>query len=134
MNPASRLHFLSLKWIWPLMTLLVFPLTAPAVGNLTQYNSHLWQVENGLPHDVVLSLAQTRDGYLWVGTQEGLVRFDGVRFQPLPFPELAHAPITALCESRDGTLWIGTEKGLFALSKGKLSCYTQTEGLPRGGV
>ena len=47
---------------------------------LLQFPHRAWQAEHGLPQNSILSLAQTPDGYLWVGTQEGLVRFDGVRF------------------------------------------------------
>src|SRR5689334_20668797 len=47
---------------------------------LTQFPSSTWQTEDGLPQNSVLSLVQTADGYLWGGTYEGLVRFDGVRF------------------------------------------------------
>jgi len=47
---------------------------------ITQYNHNVWQAESGRPQNSVNTMIQTRDGYLWLGTQEGLVRFDGVRF------------------------------------------------------
>jgi ligand-binding sensor domain-containing protein len=47
---------------------------------ITQYTHQAWRTEEGLPQNSVQAIAQTRDGYLWLGTQEGLVRFDGVRF------------------------------------------------------
>ncbi len=47
---------------------------------MTQYVHEAWTTENGLPQNSVTSILQTRDGYLWFGTQEGLVRFDGIRF------------------------------------------------------
>ena len=48
--------------------------------DLTQYGHEVWLTENGLPQNTVHSIAQTRDGYIWIGTEEGLARFDGIRF------------------------------------------------------
>lgn len=73
-----------------------------------------WQVEQGLPQNKVTAVAQTRDGYLWLGTYNGLARFDGVRFTVFDennTPELRSSRITSLYEAADGTLWIGTESG-----------------------
>jgi ligand-binding sensor domain-containing protein/signal transduction histidine kinase len=98
-------------------------------GLATQYSSRLWQMEDGLPDTIVQAITQTRDGYLWVGTREGLARFDGVSFLPFDFPgETAHPSVACLYESHDGDLWIGTEKtGLFCLHNGKLSRYAKTD-------
>jgi signal transduction histidine kinase/ligand-binding sensor domain-containing protein len=86
------------------------------------YNSRLWQMEDGLPNNTVQAIEQTRDGYLWVGTREGLARFDGVKFQSVDL--LAeHAPlsISSLHQSRDGSLFIGTDSsGLFRLTNGHI--------------
>src|ERR1051326_7192237 len=74
-----------------------------------------WTTEKGLPQNRIACLKQTRDGYLWIGTWNGLVRFDGVRFtvfNHLNTPELKNAPINALAEEEDGTLWVGTRDGL----------------------
>jgi ligand-binding sensor domain-containing protein/signal transduction histidine kinase len=81
---------------------------------VSQYGRDLWGIEQGLPSATVRAIAQTRDGYLWLGTLDGLVRFDGVRFTVFDrrnTPELADAFITALHEDRDGVLWIGTDGG-----------------------
>src|SRR5437667_8317069 len=85
---------------------------APALAldparRLTQYPLQAWDTRSGLPDDLSAALAQTRDGYVWVGTNRGLARFDGVRFTVVEGPSLA-GPIYALAEDRDGTLWIGT--------------------------
>src|SRR5436190_8147087 len=78
----------------------------------TVYSVRLWQIEDGLPQNSVWAMAQTLDDYLWVGTREGLARFDGVRFT-LPdekaAPELRHGWIMALCAARDGSLWVGVD-------------------------
>ncbi|HWX20949.1 MAG TPA: two-component regulator propeller domain-containing protein [Candidatus Binatia bacterium] len=73
-----------------------------------------WSMADGLPHLSVTSLAQTRDGYIWVGTLAGLARFDGVRFKvftPQNCPELPKSRIGGLFEGADGTLFIATERG-----------------------
>jgi signal transduction histidine kinase/ligand-binding sensor domain-containing protein len=78
------------------------------------YFMRTWQVEQGLPQNKVTAVVQTRDGYLWVGTYNGLARFDGVRFAVFDdnnTPELHSSRITSLFEAADGTLWIGTESG-----------------------
>src|ERR1035438_6538788 len=78
------------------------------------YFTPTWQVEQGLPQNKVTAVVQTRDGYLWVGTYNGLARFDGVRFTVFDdnnTPELRSSRITSLFEAADGTLWIGTESG-----------------------
>jgi ligand-binding sensor domain-containing protein/signal transduction histidine kinase len=79
-----------------------------------QYLPRTWQTDEGLPDNRVQALAQTADGYLWVGTHEGLARFDGLEFTTFDgqnTPEIRGASITALCAARDGSLRIGTEHG-----------------------
>lgn len=96
---------------------LAFALTAvgifPALA-APNYFVRTWQVEQGLPQNKVTAVVQTRDGYLWAGTYNGLARFDGVRFTVFDdnnTPELRSSRITSLFEAGDGTLWIGTESG-----------------------
>jgi signal transduction histidine kinase/CheY-like chemotaxis protein/ligand-binding sensor domain-containing protein len=87
------------------------------------YAAHTYGVESGMPHNVAATLAQTRDGYLWAGTESGLARFDGTRFvnfRVRNFPGLPHNLIRCLLADDDGTLWIGTPKGLSRWSRGKL--------------
>ncbi len=82
---------------------------------------HEWHTKDGLPQSSVLSLAQTPDGYLWAGTQEGLVRFDGVRFTPFKqgsTPALKDNLIRRLEVDQDGTLWIATGRGLTRMRRG----------------
>lgn len=81
---------------------------------LTQYVLDVWQEEQGLPQDTVQALLRGSDGYLWLGLQEGLARFDGARFVLFDrgnTPELKHNSILALAEAPDGTLWAGTNGG-----------------------
>jgi diguanylate cyclase (GGDEF)-like protein len=82
---------------------------------ITQYMQTSWTSESGVPQNTVQTLTQTPDGYLWLGTQEGLARFDGVRFRPFTRHKargLASSFIQALAAGKDGSLWIGTDSGL----------------------
>lgn len=98
-----------------------------------RYDLRVWQTDEGLPQNTVTALAQTPDGYLWVGTREGLARFDGLRFTTLDFPaaaHLEHAFITALCVTRDGALWVASEsEGLTRLEATQAQRFTRTNGL-----
>ncbi len=89
-------------------------------------------MQQGLPESSIFSILQTRDGYLWLGTQTGLVRFDGVRFTPLE-NIIPSAPtnvwIRDLVEDSRGRLWIGTnESGVYSLSDGVVTHYSQKDG------
>lgn len=100
---------------------------------VTQYMHDVWQTDQGLPQNAVQAICQTRDGYLWLGTQEGLVRFDGVRFAVFDksnTPELTQNSISALREDREGSLWIGQRGGgLTRLRDGNFKTFTAREGL-----
>jgi signal transduction histidine kinase/ligand-binding sensor domain-containing protein len=94
--------------------------------DVSQYGHTAWKIQDGFAGDVVNSIAQTTDGYLWLGTLSGLMRFDGVRIVPWQPPAGASIPdnrIRALLAARDGTLWIGTFAGLASWKQGKLTTY-----------
>lgn len=98
----------------------------------SQYLHSAWQNEQGLPQNSVSSIVQTRDGYLWLGTMEGLVRFDGIQFTVFntrTSEGLRSNRITALFEDGEGRLWIGTEGGGVSSLDGKR---IQRCDLPRG--
>ena len=101
---------------------------------LTQYVHRSWASDDGLPQNSVLALEQTRDGYLWLGTQEGLVRFDGVRFTIFDKHTVgaftgSHT-VKALLEDRHGALWIGTRGGgLLHYAGGRFAAVGAEEGL-----
>jgi ligand-binding sensor domain-containing protein len=109
-------------------------LAQPEPQQPSRYLHHVWNTENGLPQNDVTQLIQTRDGYLWLGTNGGLVRFDGIKFTIFDSgntPELRSNRILALAEDRDGTLWIGTQNGgLTSYSQGSFRTYTTNDGLP----
>ncbi|MCB9852059.1 MAG: response regulator [Phycisphaerales bacterium] len=90
------------------------PADAHPLGPAKSFHITRWTMEDGLPQSTVTAIAQARDGYMWLGTFGGLVRFDGVKFKTFTMedtPELTTNRIVSLCEDRDGTLWIGTENG-----------------------
>src|SRR6185436_16431550 len=87
---------------------------AIAANGTSDFIARIWQIEDGLPHNNVEAVAQTPDGYLWVGTTAGLARFDGARFVVYDgsnTPELEQSYIRVLRLMRDGSLWIGTAGG-----------------------
>lgn len=104
---------------------------------LSEYARQTWLMENGLPQNTVQALAQTRDGFIWVGTEAGLVRFDGVAFQVFDRssnPALPSGDIHCLLAAPDGALWIGTGAGLDSWNGGTLTEYTARNGLPSNEI
>ena len=105
---------------------------------VTQYVHDSWETEAGLPQDSVLAVAQTPDGYLWLGTEEGLVRFDGVRFSVFDknnTPEIGANVIQALLVDHEGSLWIGSNGGgLIRYKEGRFAAYNTRDGLSNDAV
>jgi len=96
--------------------------------DINQYAHTAWKIREGFVKGEITSIAQTPDGYLWLGTAFGLLRFDGVRNVPLDPLSNGHLPssyVYSLLVASDGTLWIGTGKGLASWKHGKLTQYTE---------
>jgi ligand-binding sensor domain-containing protein/signal transduction histidine kinase len=106
---------------------------AARADSLAGYTRHVWQASDGLPEQTVQAFAQTADGYLWIGTTGGLVRFDGSHFTVFDrenTPALHENSVFCLMVSRDGALWIGTEGGgLARYAHGQFRSYTTQQGL-----
>lgn len=105
---------------------------------LSGYSRQSWVMENGLPQNTVQALAQTTDGFLWIGTEVGLVRFDGNSFltydqnsKPIPLPG---NDIQSLLATPDGALWIGTTEGLARLQNNTVTTFTTANGLPSNSI
>lgn len=94
---------------------------------VTQYSVQVWDLEDGMPGNTVHAVLQTRDGYLWMGTQDGLVRFDGVDFDLFTrekIPGLKDNIIRALYQDKHGTLWAGSDSGgLISYKNGEFTVY-----------
>ncbi|MBS1876934.1 MAG: response regulator [Acidobacteria bacterium] len=128
------------------MTGLVLMCAAGAAGpsgpdphkSIAQLRSQRWRPEQGVPHRNVLAVVHSRDGYVWLGTELGLARFDGLRFTPFDrsnTQELGSNLVYAVLEDRSGQIWIGTAGGgLTVRSGGKFHTYTTKDGLANNVV
>jgi ligand-binding sensor domain-containing protein len=99
---------------------------------IASYTRTVWEASAGLPQNSVQTVLQTRDGYIWLGTEEGLVRFDGEKFEvfnPGNTPGLPGKDVQSLFEASDGTLWIGFAAGLARLTDGRFTAYPLAGGL-----
>jgi signal transduction histidine kinase/ligand-binding sensor domain-containing protein len=99
--------------------------------DINQYAHTAWTARDGFFKGIISSIAQTPDGYLWLGTEFGLLRFDGVRtvlWQPPAGERLPSSFIRGLLAARDGRLWIGTTEGLVSWKDGKLTHYPKVAG------
>src|ERR1700686_2782982 len=96
---------------------------------ISQYGHTVWRIQDGAISPPT-NIAQTTDGFLWITTAQGLMRFDGVRFMPWQPPQGQSLPGThfsAIFGSRNGSLWIGTTRGLARWKDGQLRTYTDLE-------
>jgi ligand-binding sensor domain-containing protein/signal transduction histidine kinase len=128
------------KWLKILMLAgLICALHPPAFGldpkkALRQYIHETYNTENGLPQSSVSAIIQSRDGYLWFATQEGVVRFDGLKMTVIDrnnTPELAFNNIAGLAEDHNGGVWIfpAGRSGLTRYKDGKFKAFTTHDGL-----
>jgi ligand-binding sensor domain-containing protein len=124
------------RFAWPVIGLFAVCLFATAAFALdpqkaiTQFVHTAWRTQDGIVRGAPSAIAQTTDGYVWIGTQNGLVRFDGVRFvQWTPRGgERLSSSIVSLLAGRDGSLWIGTGANLAHLKDGDLTNYLDASG------
>ena len=115
----------SLVWFFLLLCLGISGLRAlDNDRRISQYGHTAWRIQDGAI-DQTSTIAQTTDGYLWFGTHDGLMRFDGVRFVPFVPTKGALPPrgYTSLVGARDGSLWIGSVEGLSRLKDGEVQRY-----------
>lgn len=115
----------------------------PALGldqsrTLTQYVHRIWQAQQGLPQGTIYSILQTHDGYLWLGSQVGLIRFDGVRFETLESIR-PHMPsnlwVRSAVEDANHVLWLATsDAGIFRIEGDSITRFSNREGLTSENV
>src|SRR5512143_3742107 len=115
---------------WMLLTCCPHGLALSPSLEVSQYAHTSWTTRSGFSLGAIFAMAQTPDGYLWLGGEFGLFRFDGVRFIPLQPPagqQLPDKPYSLLA-TRDGTLWIGTFAGLVSWNSVELIRYRELDG------
>jgi ligand-binding sensor domain-containing protein/signal transduction histidine kinase len=107
-----------------------------APGGASEFSVQSWQKEQGLPQNPVRALLQTQDGYLWIGSDEGLVRFDGHRFVAFGIQDgIKSGPVTALLEDAHGAIWMGgADNGLSRWQNNRVNTLTTNDGLPAGSI
>ena len=105
---------------------------------ISQYLHRVWHSNDGLPQNSAQAILQTNDGYIWIGTQEGLVRFNGVEFKVFNkgnTEAIRHNDVRVLYQDRDGVLWIGTfGSGLVRYQEGHFTNYTVKSGLSNNSI
>jgi ligand-binding sensor domain-containing protein/signal transduction histidine kinase/CheY-like chemotaxis protein len=126
---------------------LLIPLLLSLIGSarcldphksISEYVHNVWRSEDGLPQNSIQALLQTRDGYMWIGTQEGLVRFNGVEFKVFNKSNtdgIRHNDVRVLYQDREGILWVGTfGGGLVRYYNGQFTAYTSQDGLSNNSI
>src|SRR5450631_4271660 len=105
---------------------------------LTQYAHRVWQAQQGLPEGTIYSILQTHDGYLWLGTQTGLIRFDGVRFEKLETIRRnvpANLWVRGALEDSHHAIWMGTsDAGVYRVDGDSVSHFSTAEGMASASV
>lgn len=133
-NRVTDFCITSARRLVGMLFLLGFALGAALAGAPAEdYLVQTWATDAGLPDSTVTSIAQTPDGYLWVGTLHGgMARFDGqkfVNFNPNNTPELPSIKIQKLLVDAQGTLWVGTPRGLVSYRNGRFRSQQENAGI-----
>jgi signal transduction histidine kinase/CheY-like chemotaxis protein/ligand-binding sensor domain-containing protein len=105
--------------------------------NIDQYGHEIWTSQNGLVGEAVYRILQSPDGYLWLLTSTGLVRFDGVRFvlvNPVVNSRSVNEPVMAICRGADGDLLVRTRSRTLLYRNGAFSDYRPAGALPDGSI
>jgi signal transduction histidine kinase/ligand-binding sensor domain-containing protein len=124
------------RWArWPIFGWMVLLLISAAHATRPDsgWFARVWQSDDGLPNNRIYGLAQTMDGYLWIATPIGLVRFDGSRFEAISSTQFVAAPnrgIHALHGTRSGGLWVGMDRGSIVGMDGTARVISPSDGLP----
>jgi signal transduction histidine kinase/ligand-binding sensor domain-containing protein len=130
---AWRRFAASLAWVWLALAGAAAHALSPG-KSISQFAIDTWQTDAGLPELAVQSILEASDGYLWVGTQEGLARFDGAQFTVFNHANTSALPsdfVTTIVEDGDRSLWIGTMEGLVVRrADGHFASFGPEQGFP----
>src|ERR1700733_12355467 len=137
MNLIPSLHLvLRCAFLWTLCGIAMLSATGHSQdSNILGHQS--WSTENGLPQNSVHQIFQSRDGYIWIATEGGIARFNGIDFKVFNHentPSLISDDICCFAQDDAGSLWIGTADGLLQYSSGVFRRYSVTDGLPSGSI
>jgi signal transduction histidine kinase/ligand-binding sensor domain-containing protein len=137
MNLLAHLHLvLRSSFIWALCGIATLSAVAyPQDSNNLGHQS--WSTENGLPQNSVHQIFQSGDGYIWIATEGGVARFNGIDFKVFNHentPAIASDDICCFAQGSSDSLWIGTADGLLEYSAGTFRRYAAADGLPSGGI
>jgi signal transduction histidine kinase/ligand-binding sensor domain-containing protein len=130
-----RQQALRAAFLYSFVALTLFGLDASKP--LSSYGRQTWRTDNGLPQNTVHAILQSHEGNIWLATEGGLVRFDGVRFatfDPQNTPALRSNNVRGLVEDGDRNLWIATADGLSRFSGKSFSSFTTKDGLPSNDI
>ncbi|MBL9126263.1 MAG: hypothetical protein JNL97_01390, partial [Verrucomicrobiales bacterium] len=133
MTRASLIVWIRLG-LWP--WLVPSPVSAAVPDRYAGAQAATWGMDRGLPHTAVESLLQARDGFLWVGTREGLARFDGARFVVFDGTTEGFTSDACVDLAEDGSrgIWVATKKGAYRYASGRFTRFTTVDGLPADSV
>ncbi len=135
-EPATFLRFITLALrLWLGLTGFLPAVAVPSYRYTADFVIRSWHTGEGMPEGSAPALAQTPDGYLWVGTFSGLTRFDGVEFERVTAPAAGLTPtamVTALLTTTNGHLWASTDHGMFVFNNRRLIEGMGQKGWPAG--
>jgi signal transduction histidine kinase/ligand-binding sensor domain-containing protein len=137
MNLPSLLHsVLRSSLLWTLCGIIFLSTTVRSQESIN-LGHQSWSTENGLPQNSVHRIFQSSDGYIWIATEGGVARFDGIDFTTFNHetnPALTSDDICCFAQDLAGSLWIGTADGLIQYAAGTFRRYSTRDGLPAGGI
>jgi ligand-binding sensor domain-containing protein/signal transduction histidine kinase/CheY-like chemotaxis protein/HPt (histidine-containing phosphotransfer) domain-containing protein len=136
-HQSRRVSLMTRTWVSVLFSVFLMVVGGHALAldpslKTSQYTLDQWQIPDGLPQNGAQTIARTPDGYLWIGTQEGLARFDGVRFVVFDRSNesaIQDNTIGVLHVDRAGRLWIGTQDGMAVFENGRFKPYNAVAAL-----
>jgi signal transduction histidine kinase/ligand-binding sensor domain-containing protein len=137
MNLLAYFHLvLRSAFFWILCGIAAFSASAHSQDS-NNLGHQSWSTENGLPQNSVHQIFQSRDGYIWIATEGGIARFNGIDFKVFNHentPSIASDDICCFTQDSAGSLWIGTADGLLQYAAGIFRRYSTTDGLPSSGI
>jgi ligand-binding sensor domain-containing protein/signal transduction histidine kinase len=137
MNSLSYLHpVLRSAFFWALCGIVTLSATARS-QDPNNLGHQSWSTENGLPQNSVHQIFQSRDGYIWIATEGGIARFNGIDFKVFnheTIPAFKSDDVCCITQDSAGVLWIGTADGLLQYSAGIFRRYSAADGLSLGDI